>query len=112
LHRFFPEVPAVNIIVYTTCPSEEVARTISHKVVEQRLAACVHSHPAGTSVFEWEGRIEEESEILLMIKTKEKLYEPLEAAILEAHPYDVPEIIAVSIDQGLAPYLRWIDHLD
>lgn len=102
----------MNIIVYTTCPDQEVARTISHKVVREHLAACVHSHPAGTSVFEWEGQIEEESEILLMIKTKEKLYESLEAAILAEHPYDVPEIIAVSIDQGLAPYLRWIDHLD
>jgi len=102
----------VNLIVYTTCPSEEVARAISHKVVSQRLAACVHSHPAGTSVFEWEGRIEEDSEILLMIKTKEKLYQALETAILAEHPYEVPEIIAVSIDQGLASYLRWIDHLD
>ncbi|KPV41289.1 hypothetical protein AN478_01465 [Thiohalorhabdus denitrificans] len=102
----------MNIIVYTTCPNEEVARTISHKVVTERLAACVHRHQAGTSVYEWEGRVEEDSEILLMIKTKEKLYEPLEAAILEAHPYDVPEIIAVSIDNGLAAYLRWIDHLD
>jgi periplasmic divalent cation tolerance protein len=102
----------VNIIVYTTCPDEEVARAISSTVVERRLAACVHRHPAGTSVFEWEGQIEEESEILLMIKTKEKLYGSLEEAILEVHPYDVPEIIAVSIDQGLASYLRWIDHLD
>ena len=102
----------MNIVVYTTCPSEEVARAISHKVVERRVAACVHRHTAGTSVFEWEGQIEEEAEILLMIKTKEKLYESLEAAILAEHPYDVPEIIAVSIDQGLAPYLRWIDHLD
>ncbi|MFA9460105.1 divalent-cation tolerance protein CutA [Thiohalorhabdus methylotrophus] len=102
----------MNIVVYTTCPDEDVARRISHKVVSEQLAACVHSHPAGTSVFEWEGKVEEESEILLMIKTKEKLYEALEAAILEQHPYDVPEIIAVSIDNGLASYLRWIDHLD
>ncbi|HKJ87711.1 MAG TPA: divalent-cation tolerance protein CutA [Gammaproteobacteria bacterium] len=102
----------MNIIVYTTCPSEEVAREISHKLVTDGLAACVHSHPAGTSVYQWEGRIEEDSEVLLMIKTKEKLYERLEASILKAHPYEVPEIIAVSIDNGLAAYLRWIDHLD
>lgn len=102
----------MNIIVYTTCPDEEVARAISHKVVGERLAACVHRHTAGTSVFEWEGRIEEDAEILLMIKTKEKLYQALEEAILAEHPYEVPEIIAVSIDQGLAAYLRWIDHLD
>lgn len=102
----------MNIIVYTTCPNDGVARAISHKVVGERLAACVHRHPAGTSVFEWEGKIEEDEEILLMIKTKEKLYSRLEAAILEEHPYDVPEIIAVSIDNGLPAYLRWIDHLD
>jgi len=102
----------VNLIVYTTCPDEETARRISHKVVKDRVAACVHRQPAGTSVFEWEGRIEEEQEILLVIKTKEKLYGPLESAILELHPYDVPEIIAVPIENGLAAYLRWIDHLD
>jgi periplasmic divalent cation tolerance protein len=102
----------MNIIVYTTCPDEAIAKRISDAVVQQRLAACVHRFPAGTSVFEWEGRIEEESEILLMIKTKEKLYAPLEEAILASHPYDVPEIIATAIDQGLPAYLRWIDHIE
>lgn len=102
----------MNLIVYTTCPDEETARTISRRVVAERLAACVHRQPAGASVFEWEGRIEEEEEILLVIKTKEKLYDRLESAVLQAHPYDVPEIIAVSIDNGLPSYLRWIDHLD
>ncbi len=102
----------MNLIVYTTCPDGETARTISRKVVAEQLAACVHQQPAGTSVFEWEGQIEEEEEILLVIKTKEKLYNRLESAILQTHPYDVPEVIAVSIDYGLASYLRWIDHLD
>ncbi len=102
----------MNIIVYTTCPNDEVARTISHRVVADGVAACVHRHSAGISVYEWEGRIEEDEEVLLMIKTKEKLYPRLQAAILEQHPYDVPEIVAVSIDNGLPAYLRWIDHLD
>jgi periplasmic divalent cation tolerance protein len=102
----------MNIVVYTTCPDEDVAKRISKTVVEQRLAACVHRFNAGMSVFEWEGRIEEEAEVLLMIKTKEKLYAGLEEAILANHPYDVPEIIATNIDQGLPAYLRWIDHLD
>lgn len=102
----------MNIIVYTTCPNEEVAQSISHKVIKERLAACVHRCPAGVSVFEWEGQIEEETETLLMIKTKEALYPTLEAALVENHPYDVPEIIAVSIGHGLPAYLRWIDHLN
>lgn len=102
----------MNLVVYTTCPDEDIAQRISKAVVEQRLAACVHRFNAGMSVFEWEGIIEEEAEVLLMIKTKEKLYSALEAAIVENHPYDVPEIIATNIDQGLPAYLRWIDHLD
>lgn len=102
----------MNIIVYTTCPDEETARRISHRLVGDRLAACVHRYAAGMSVFEWEGQVEEEAEILLMIKTKEKLYGSMESAILAEHPYEVPEIIATNIDTGLPAYLRWIDHLD
>lgn len=102
----------MNVIVYNTCPDEATAAKISRALVEAGVAACVHRHNAGTSVFEWEGRIEEEAEVLLMIKTKEKLYAGLEEAILANHPYDVPEIIATNIDQGLPAYLRWIDHLD
>ena len=101
----------MNIIVYNTCPDEATAAQISRALVEAGVAACVHRHNAGTSVFEWEGRIEEESEVLLMVKTKEKLYSQVEETILAHHPYDVPEIIAVDISQGLASYLRWIDHL-
>jgi periplasmic divalent cation tolerance protein len=76
--------------------------------VEYRLAACVNIIPGVTSVYRWEERVETAGEALLMIKARRAEYPGLEAAIRSRHPYELPEIIAVSLSDGFAPYLSWI----
>lgn len=96
-------------IVLCTCPDLESAKTIADSVVEQRLAACVSILPGVMSVYRWQGGLETNDELLLLIKSQRATYKRLEQAILTLHPYELPEIIAVSIATGLSPYLDWID---
>ena len=96
------------LLVLTNVPDEAVARTIAHLLVEQRLAACVNMLPAVQSVYQWQGKLEQASEVTLLIKTTQERYTELEAAIKSAHAYQVPEIIAVPVVAGLPDYLGWI----
>ena len=95
-------------IVITTCGSEETALTIASGVVDQGFAACVNILPRVQSVYRWQGAVESASEIPLLIKSTVGRYAELEAAIRARHPYDVPEIIALPITQGLPAYLNWV----
>jgi len=94
--------------VFVTVPSLEVGKKIAHALVSNKVAACVNIVPQITSVYEWEGKIEEDSELLLMIKTQSQHFEDLEKLVKANHPYTVPEIIGVPIEQGSQPYLDWI----
>jgi periplasmic divalent cation tolerance protein len=96
------------LLVVTTLPDAESATTLASALVARRLAACVNILPAGTSVYEWEGEIRQDPEHVLLIKAPEAGYARLEAALLELHPYELPEIIAVPIVEGLPAYLQWI----
>ena len=96
-------------IVLTTTSSLEEGKRIAQALVERRLAACVNIIPKIESVYRWEGKIEEAQEFLLLIKTTEKAFPRLRDAIRELHSYEVPECIALSVDDGIAPYLKWID---
>lgn len=95
-------------LVLCTCPDAETARTIAAALVERRSAACVNILPGVTSVYRWQGAVEQADECLLLVKTTRDRYPDLEHDIRSRHPYEVPEIIAVLIDQGLPDYLRWI----
>jgi periplasmic divalent cation tolerance protein len=97
------------LIVLCTVPSEEVAVRLAHGLVEQALAACVNIVPGVRSVYRFEGKVEDERELLLVIKTRTERYEALERWLTEAHPYDVPEVIAAPVALGSPPYLRWIE---
>ncbi|MFJ9452126.1 MULTISPECIES: divalent-cation tolerance protein CutA [unclassified Herbaspirillum] len=96
------------LIVLTNLPDAELAKSLAHTLVERRLAACVNIMPAVQSIYRWQGAVEHASEISLMIKSTQARYAELEAAIVAAHPYDVPEIIALPITAGLPAYLNWI----
>lgn len=97
------------IVVFTTCGSEEEASRIAEHLVQQRLAACVSFLPALQSVYHWRGAIERSQEFLLIIKSTREKLESLEAGICKLHSYEVPEIIAVPVVAGAAPYLEWMD---
>jgi periplasmic divalent cation tolerance protein len=95
-------------LVMTTAGSEEQARTLAKELVERRLAACVTIVGAACSIYRWQGKIEEEDEKLLLIKTERRQFEPLRSAIRELHSYEVPEVLALPIDAGDADYLAWL----
>jgi periplasmic divalent cation tolerance protein len=97
------------MMVLTHCPSEEIAERIAAALVENRLAACVNQLAPARSTYRWQGKVERETEVPLLIKTTRVRYPDVEAAIRALHPYSVPEIIALPIVVGYAPYLRWID---
>ena len=96
------------IVVLVTCPSLPVARRIATALVTQRLAACVNIVPAVESLFWWQGKVDRCRETLLVIKTAAAGFERLRRAVIELHPYDVPEVIALPLAAGHAPYVRWV----
>lgn len=95
-------------LVFCTVPTRDSAETIANALVDQRLAACVNILPGVRSVYIWQGQRESSDELLLLIKARAAAYPALEQAILALHPYELPEIIAVSLDAGLPRYLAWI----
>jgi len=97
------------LLVLTTIGSEEEAARLGRGLVERRLVACVNDVGPVRSFFTWQGKLEEDSERLLLMKTRSDRYADLEAALQELHPYDVPEVIAIPIERGSKDYLSWID---
>jgi len=98
------------LLVLNTCPDRETAAALARALVEQRLAACVNVLPGIESVYRWQETIETDHEVLLLIKTRAAAYPRLEAELRRLHPYELPEIIAVSIDGGISEYLSWINN--
>ena len=97
------------LIVYCTVPDEKTAVAISKTVVTEKLAACCNIIPHLRSIYSWKGQICDDSELLLLMKSRSDVYGRLERRIRELHPYEVPEIIAVEINRGLDEYLNWVD---
>ena len=97
------------LVIFTNCPDEATAERIARVLVEQRLAACVNRLTPVQSTYRWQGAVEQAVEVPLLIKSTRARYPELEAAIRSLHPYTVPEIIAVPIAAGYAPYLRWVE---
>ena len=95
-------------IVYCTVPDADSGQRIAVHLVEYRLAACVNLIPEIKSVYRWKGEICTDSESLLMIKSRAADYKDLEKAIRRLHPYELPEIIAVPLSNGLPGYLDWV----
>ena len=95
-------------LVLCNVANEENAKQIAHSLLEKKLCACVNIIPRVHSLYIWDGEIEEASEYTMLIKSKSSLYQQLEEAITSLHPYDVPEIIAFEVTNGLADYLVWI----
>ncbi len=96
-------------VVLITVPNGEVARQLSQTLLTQRLVACVNILPGLESYYWWEGKIETGSELLLLLKTRTDRLEAIERVVLEQHPYQTPEILALPAYRGLERYLRWID---
>jgi periplasmic divalent cation tolerance protein len=101
-------LPDAAILVLTSLPDHESAQTLARSLVTGRLAACVNVGAPVESMYHWRGEIETAREVPVVIKTRQALYGAVEAAVKAAHPYELPEIIAVPVIHGLAGYLDWI----
>lgn len=93
----------------TTVSKDDIARKLARSIVESRLGACVNIIPNVRSIYEWESKIQEDEELILMIKTRRENVPQLIEFVKKNHPYDVPELIELPINSGNQDYLKWID---
>lgn len=96
------------VICFSTAPSLEVAQQLANALIERQLAACVSFLPGATSVYRWKDEICHDAEVWIMIKTTPQAYAALQAAWNDLHPYEVPELLAVSVGAGLPAYVDWV----
>lgn len=97
------------LVVLSTVGRAEDAERIGRALVERGLAACVNVLPAVTSIYRWKGKLEQAEERLLVIKTRAERFAALREALVSLHPYEVPEVVALTIADGHQPYLDWLD---
>jgi len=96
------------LLVLTNLPDRAAAETLADALVAERVAACVNILAPCRSVYRWKDSVQHEDEHPVLIKTTDERYAALEAAIRRHHPYEVPEVIALTIERGLPAYLDWI----
>jgi periplasmic divalent cation tolerance protein len=97
------------IIVFVTASKEEGAVAIARVLVEERLAGCVNIVGGVRSIYRWEGNLEDDREVLMIVKTRRELFPLLEKRVKELHSYTVPEIIALPVAEGSLDYLAWLE---
>lgn len=101
-------MPQDCLLLLNTCPDAETAERLATLLVENKLAACVNIVSGLTSVYRWQGKLHRDQEHLLIIKSTQARYGELERLLVDNHPYELPELVAVPIEQGLTDYLAWI----
>ncbi|AWB34647.1 divalent-cation tolerance protein CutA [Orrella marina] len=97
------------VVILSTAPDLILAKRISHLLIEEGLASCVHIGQPSLSMFAWDGDVQGEQELPMTIKTSERVLDQAVARIVELHPYDVPEVIVLPVIAGYGPYLEWIN---
>jgi periplasmic divalent cation tolerance protein len=102
-------MPATPIVVLTTLASVDEAVTLVRTLLDRRLIACGNILPGVRSIYRWEGKVADEREVIVLLKTRAARVEALEMAFGELHPYKVPELLALPVSAGLHKYLEWID---
>lgn len=96
------------LICFCTCPDADTAERIATALVDERLAACVNILPGVRSVYRWQEAVERADEVLLLVKTMPDRFDRLKTRLLELHPYELPEVLAVETDAGHPDYLHWV----
>jgi periplasmic divalent cation tolerance protein len=95
-------------IVLCTVPDEATGERIARTLLDERLVACVNIVPGVRSLYRWQGEVEDDRELLLIIKTQQARYQQLERRLCELHPYQVCEVLALSVEDAAPEYLRWL----
>jgi periplasmic divalent cation tolerance protein len=103
-----PDFAREVVIALSTCPDDPTARSIAAALVQERLATCVNRVPGVASTYFWDGRLQDESEILLIIKTSAARVADLQRRLKELHPYELPELIVLPVIGGNEGYLQWV----
>ncbi|MCO5573380.1 hypothetical protein L7F22_027149 [Adiantum nelumboides] len=98
-----------NIVVYVTVPNKDAGKELASSIINARLAACVNQVPGVESTYLWQGKVETDSEVLLIIKTRESLLQALTQHVVANHNYEVPEVIALPIIGGNPSYIKWLE---
>lgn len=101
--------PGSIMAVVSTAPDSEVAEHIGRVLVEERLAACANVLEGVTSIYRWEGSVRREREVLMVLKTTSAAVHEMKERLVELHPYEVPEVLVVDVDDGHEPYFDWVD---
>ena len=96
------------LLVCCTAPDPDTAHELARTLVEERLAACVNVVPGLRSLYRWQGKVHEDAEALLLLKTTAVRYQALQERLRALHPYELPEIVAVPVSAGLPAYLEWV----
>ncbi|XP_078082524.1 protein CutA homolog [Mustelus asterias] len=96
-------------VVFISCPNEQVGKVIARTIMEKKLAACVNVLPEVFSIYNWDHEITETVEVLMVIKTRSSKMHELTEFIRSVHPFEIPEVISLSVDQGNPLYLKWIE---
>ncbi len=102
------DLPPTTVVVLVTTPTAESAAEIARALVEEGLAACGNVVPAIRSIYRWAGEIHDDAEALLVLKTERRLVPALKERLPALHPYQVPELLVLPVEDGLAPYLAWV----
>jgi periplasmic divalent cation tolerance protein len=103
-------MPSDVLLVLSTFPPGDAAATTARTLVEEKLAACVNLVPGLRSIYVWDGKLQDDSEVLALIKTTTDRFEAMRARLLALHPAEVPEVIAVDVASGHLEYLGWLRH--
>ena len=96
------------LLVFTTLPTADKAAEIAKLLVDEKLVACANLLPAVRSIYRWQGKMHDENEVLVLLKTRAEQLERLKLRLLEIHPYELPEMLAVPVESGYQPYLDWL----
>lgn len=96
-------------VILTTCPDIAIAHHLAEELLARDLVACVNLIPQMVSLYKWEGKVEQNQEVQLIIKTVERNIAAVESFIVSTHPYDVPEFVVLDIEFGSQPYMQWLD---
>ncbi|XP_016920766.1 protein CutA homolog [Apis cerana] len=110
-YKNMSSLAGIHSVTYVTVPTQDIAKKLAHGLVKNKLAACVNIIPGLTSVYEWKNEINEDSELLLMIKTRTDTIDALTKYVKENHPYEVCEVISLPIQNGNEKYLQWISEI-
>jgi periplasmic divalent cation tolerance protein len=100
--------PTHALVILCTCPNADSAARLAHGIVQAGLAACVNVQSAIRSIYRWQGKVQDEAEALMIIKTTWVRYPELEAWLRDNHPYELPEVLALPVVAGSEPYLAWL----